>query len=227
MYVQALADLLAKEGRITVELAWGEQRNIQIADALAWKVRRRIIAANLPAAEAKPTLQLRQHRPLREGAKQDLFHKLVQASGRIPFRNQKNHRLRCRCCQQSTAWSRRYDWLRAGNCPGLNISMWGGWFGGLGDEPHTVYRAELRGLIGAVEHTEGDMEVLIDNWAVAQGYLKGKWRNPMGRCADLWRRLQVALAEHEGEVSVRWIKGHAEEDYFEIYISFWVYPVYL
>lgn len=92
----------------------------------------------------------------------------------------------------------------------------------------TNQRMELVAVVEAVAHHGGPLEIVSDSAYVVRCFQDGwwmawrakGWRNSKGvpvANQDLWRNLVAAVVDRRpGEISFRWVKGHAGEPLNEL-----------
>ncbi|HXZ82652.1 MAG TPA: ribonuclease H [Acidimicrobiales bacterium] len=98
-----------------------------------------------------------------------------------------------------------------------------------GSEAETTnQRMELTAVLEAIAHHEGPLEIVSDSSYVVRcfqdrwwvGWRAKGWRNSRGEPVanqDLWRQLiGVVVDRRPGEITFRWVKGHAGEPLNEL-----------
>ena len=111
---------------------------------------------------------------------------------------------RTRRCGWSVAW--------LGQDVQGQLSFSGGFFGGLGNEAHTVFRAELVAFLMALELVVGDITVYSDCLSVVNGFEAGLHLWPAGPHFDVWEQIGKAINTRQGGVKLKWVKAHANAD---------------
>ena len=92
----------------------------------------------------------------------------------------------------------------------------------LGGTDHSAARAELRAALWALEWTGEPVEITSDNESVVKGVYQILFSDstPKGTHEDLWARMEEAIkAAGKGNVSIRWTKGHAEQQHIDAGVS--------
>jgi ribonuclease HI/uncharacterized phage-like protein YoqJ len=91
----------------------------------------------------------------------------------------------------------------------------------------TNQRMELMAVLDALRNLSGEVEVVSDSTYVVncfrdgwwKGWLKRGWKNskkePVAN-RDLWEPLIDLYREREGELSFRWVKGHAGDEWNDV-----------
>ena len=100
--------------------------------------------------------------------------------------------------------------------PGAHAHVFGGgWFGAMGDEPHSVARAELIGLHKALLLSSPRMDttyIWSDCLYVVLCFRNKRYLRNGGAHEDVWSRVRHAMSNRRSDVIVQWIKAHATAD---------------
>ena len=100
----------------------------------------------------------------------------------------------------------------SGGAEGRQPDFLGGWYGSLGNGPHTAPRAELHGLLKAAMFTKGDSKVVMGCLLIVGQYKGGRWRRPAGPNADLRQELGE-IYHKRGKLEVSWQNAHATAEH--------------
>jgi len=93
-----------------------------------------------------------------------------------------------------------------------DMNMDSGWFGGLGDEPHTVPRSELTAFLWLLKLTSGAIDAVSDCKFVVDGFTNGLHKAPKGDNMDLWELIGNELMDAGRTITITWVKSHPDEE---------------